>query len=66
MPNGRLWGNKKPKPPLIDRYGLDSGLQQVFMLLIVSLSGDLNPRPANYESAALPTELKRHEIKKSG
>ena len=24
-----------------------------------SLSGDLNPRPANYESAALPTELKR-------
>ena len=27
--------------------------------LFLSLSGDLNPRPANYESAALPTELKR-------
>ena len=25
----------------------------------MSLSGDLNPRPAVYETAALPTELKR-------
>ena len=31
----------------------------------MSLSGDLNPRPAVYETAALPTELKR-QIRQPG
>jgi hypothetical protein len=35
-------------------------------LILLSLSGDLNPRPANYESAALPTELKRQNFFSGG
>ena len=34
------------------------------LFFALSLSGDLNPRPAVYETAALPTELKRHEAQK--
>jgi hypothetical protein len=40
----------------------DEGNQPTYGLSVVtcwSRRGDLNPRPADYESAALPTELRR-------
>ncbi len=35
-------------------------------LLAWSLLTDLNPRPADYKSAALPTELSRQVLKQGG
>ncbi len=54
---------KKPEPPHACAC-VNSGCQSwasISCCCSLSLSGDLNPRPTNYESVALPTELKRRK-----
>ena len=58
LPVVTLWSLRNCGKPV--RFQVWNRKYRIFRELYMSRRRDLNPRPADYKSAALPTELRRH------